>query len=182
MSVSEPVMYKSAPSGTAWGSGDIEIAMGGLLYKGERLRVAATFQITPQTSSENLLGGSTTTIKPAWGFIYVFSHRCALTNAFYYKQSIHTVRGKPTKQFEPDITLNVRVLRATWFVEYDSYYDFIPQKYAQTMKTGLSRGFGKGHNWVASAYYSVAINDYGTSSQYKYNPGFDLTWYPFPNR
>lgn len=182
VSVSVPVMYETSPAGSAFGSGDTEIVFGGILYRNPSFRTAITFQVTPQTASENLLGGATTTIKPAWGFAEVFSSRYQLTAAFYYEQSVHTVRGAPTKQFEPDITLNFRVLRATWFVEYDSYYLFIPKEYAQTMKIGVSRSFGSYKQWVASAYYSVALNDYGTSTQYKYNPGFDLTWYPSKNR
>jgi hypothetical protein len=31
---------------------------------------------------------------------------------------------------------------------------------------------------VASAYYAFAINDYGRLSQYRYNAGADVTWYP----
>jgi hypothetical protein len=48
--------------------------------------------------------------------------------AFFYKQSIHTTRGSRAKQFEPDVTLNARVLDATWFLEWDSYYDFLPDR------------------------------------------------------
>ena len=181
-SVSVPVMFETTPTASAFGSGDTEIVVGAILYRNPSFRTAITFQVTPQTSSENLLGGSTTTIKPAWGFSQVFSSRCQLTAAFYYEQSVHTVRGAPTKQFEPDLTFNFRVLRATWFVEYDSYYLFIPSQYAQTMKLGGSRTLGRDKQWVASAYYSVAINDPGTATQYHYNPGFDLTWYPFKNK
>jgi len=151
-------------------------------YRTEHFRSGASFQTTFQTSSDNLLGGVTTTIKPAWGFTGVLSDRLELTSAFYYKQSVHTVRGTPAKQFEPDITLNARVRKATWFLEWDSYYDFIPQQFAQTMKAGVSRRLGAAHRWVASAYYSLPINAYGRTSQYKCNTGLDVTWYPFRNR
>jgi hypothetical protein len=64
----------------------------------------------------------------------------------------------PARQFEPDITLNARALKATWFVEWDSYYDLIPDRFAQTMKTGVGERVGRDRRWVVSAYYSTAIN------------------------
>ena len=88
-----------------------------------------------------------------------------MTGAVFYKQSIHTTRGVRAKQFEPDATLNVRVLDATWFLEWDSYYDFLPDRFAQTLKPGVSRAIRSNRRWVASAYYAFGINDYGRLSQ-----------------
>jgi hypothetical protein len=182
VSVLVPVIHKDTPTGSASGSGDTEVVTGANLYRTERFRTGVSFQVTFQTSSDDLLGGATTTIKPAWGFTAVLSRRFELTSAFYYKQSIHTVRGIPVKQFEPDITLNMRVLKATWFLEWDSFYDFTPAQFAQTLKTGLSRRVGNDHRWVASAYCAFPLNGYGRQTQYHLNPGLDVTWYPFKNR
>jgi hypothetical protein len=104
------------------------------------------------------------------------------SGAFLYKQSIHTTRGIRAKQFEPDVTLNARVLDTTWFLEWDSYYDFLPDRFAQTPKPGVSRSIGSNGRWVASAYYAFGINDYGRLSQYRYNAGGDATWYPRKDR
>ena len=182
ISVTMPVLHTDTPTGSASGSGDMEIQGGVNLFLTEHFHSGVAFQVTCQTSSENLLGGASTTIKPAWGFGWALSPRFEVTGVLYYQQSIHTVRGTPIKQFEPDFTFNTRFRGATWFVEWDSFYDFIPQMFAQTMKTGVSKRFGKRRQWVADAYYSVALNPYATKTQYKYNPGIDLTWYPFPNR
>lgn len=182
MSVLVPVIQKNTPTGSAAGSGDTEVVGGANLFVAERFRTGVSFQVTFQTSSDTLIGGATTTIKPAWGFTAVLSRRFQLTGAFYYKQSIHTVRGTPVKQFEPDITLNTRVLKATWFIEWDSFYDVAPGQLAQTLRTGLSRGFGSERRWVASADCGFALNGYGGQTQYHLNPRLDVTWYPFKNR
>ena len=107
----------------------------------------------------------------------MLSSRLQLVGALYYKRSIHTSRGIPAKQLEPDITLNARFLTVTWFLEWDAYYDFFPGRFAQTLKPGISRTFGENRLWVASAYYAVGINDYGRLSQYRYDAGVDVTWY-----
>ncbi len=177
-----PVVHKNTPNGSATGSGDTDIAMGANLYYAKRFRTGVAFQVTFQTSSDELIGGSTTTIKPAWGFTAVLSNRFELVSAFFYKQSIHTTRGQPARQFEPDIVFNTRILQSTWSVEWDSFYDFIPGQFAQTLKTGLSRGFGRDRQWVASVYCGFPLNGYGTQTQYHLNPGFDLTWYPFKDK
>jgi len=153
-SVLMPWLQTDTPLASARGSGDAE------------------------TSSDALLGGATTTIKPDWSFTGVLSSHIQLTGAFFYKQSIHTTRGIRAKQFEPDVTLNARVLDTTWFLEWDSYYDFLPDRFAQTLKPGVSRSIGSNGRWVASAYYAFGINDYGRLSQYRYNAGADVTWYP----
>ena len=182
VSILTPVVHKGTPEETAAGSGDTELVAGANLYRTERFRTGGSFQVTLQTSSDDLIGGATTTIKPAWGFTAVLSDRVEVVSAFYYKQSIHTMRGAPVKQFEPDIFLNVRVLKATWWLEWDSFYDFLPQQFAQTMKTGLSRSFGPSRQWVASAYCGLPLNRYGRQTQYHVNPGLDLTWYPWKNK
>jgi hypothetical protein len=83
-------------------------------------------QATFQTSSDALLGGATTIIRPSVDVAAIFSSRVSLTGVLYYKHSIRTTRGVPVKQSESDITLNTRVLRATLFAEWDSYYDVTP--------------------------------------------------------
>jgi hypothetical protein len=178
----EPVMRTDTPLGAVFGSGDAEAQFNANFIYREGFRMGAAIQSTLQTSSNALLGGATTTIKPSWELARVLSSRFELTAALYYKQSIHTVHGIPAKQFEPDITLNGRFLESTLFLEWDSYYDFRPERFAQTLKPGISRAIGTNRHWVASAYYAVGINDYAESSQYQYNAGFDLTWFPRKDR
>jgi hypothetical protein len=105
-----------------------------------------------------------------------------LTAAVYYKKSIRTTRGISVRQFEPDVTFNARILKATWFLQWDSYYDFLPHQFAQTLKPGVSRAFGGNRGWTVSAYYAVGINDYARLSQYRYNAGLDVTWFPRKHR
>jgi hypothetical protein len=69
-------------------------------------------------------------------------------------------------------------LNATWFLEWDSFYDVSPGQLAQTLKPGVSRAFGPNRRWVASAYYGIGLNDYAQLTQYRYNAGVDITWYP----
>jgi hypothetical protein len=76
----------------------------------------------------------------------------------------------------------MRVLKATWFVESDSYYDFIPGRFAPMLKTGLGRGFGEKKKWTASAYVEWPLNAYARQTQQHINTGLDVTWYPFLNR
>jgi hypothetical protein len=182
VSVLVPAIRTDTSSGTASGAGDAELQVNANVYYTERFRTGTLVQTTLQTSSDALIGGATTTAKLGWDFAGVLSSRIELTGAFYYKRSIHTARGEPARQFEPDIALNARVLKATWFVEWDSYYDHIPDRFAQTMKTGVSERVGRDRRWVVSAYYSTAINEYGRQSQYRYNAGFDATWYPLKYR
>jgi len=172
----EPLIQTDTPLGTARGSGDAEIQLNANFFNSERFRMGVAVQSTLQTSSDALLGGATTTIKPSWDLAVVLSSRFQLTAAVYYKKSIHTTRGVPAKQLEPDVTFNARVLKSTLFLEWDSYYDFLPHQFAQTLKPGISRVFGG--NWVVSAYYAAATNDYARLSQYRYNAGLDVTWYP----
>jgi hypothetical protein len=40
------------------------------------------------------------------------------------------------------------------------------------------RAFGPNRRWVASAYYGIGLNDYARLTQYRYNAGVDITWYP----
>jgi hypothetical protein len=70
------------------------------------------------------------------------------------------------------------VFRATWSLEWDSYYDFRPGQYAQTLKPGISRAFGPRRRWVASAYFAVGVNDAARRTQYRDDAGIDVTWYP----
>jgi hypothetical protein len=177
-SVLMPLVQADTPVGSARGSGDAELQLTANIAYSERFRTGVGIQATLQTSSDALLGGATTTIKPDWSFTGVLSSRAVLTAAFFYKQSIHTTRGVRAKQFEPDVTVNARAMDATWFLEWDSYYDFLPDRFAQTLKPGVSRAFGSKGRWVASAYYAFGINDYGRRSQYRYNAGADVTWYP----
>jgi len=181
-SVLMPWLQTDTPLASARGSGDAEMQFTANLTYSERFRTGVGIQATLQTSSDALLGGATTTIKPDWSFTGVLSSHIQLTGAFFYKQSIHTTRGIRAKQFEPDVTLNARVLDTTWFLEWDSYYDFLPDRFAQTLKPGVSRSIGSNGRWVASAYYAFGINDYGRLSQYRYNAGADLTWYPREHR
>jgi hypothetical protein len=60
------------------------------------------------------------------------------------------LHGTPKNEFEPDFTLNASRIGATWRMEWDSYYLIIPGQFAQTLKVGVSRRFGKWHNWVVS--------------------------------
>jgi hypothetical protein len=137
-----PVIQTDTPLGSASGSGDTEVQASANVYYRERLRVGAALQSTFQTSSDARLGGAATIIKPSFDVTGIMSSRVSLTGVLYYKQSIHTTRGAPLKQTESDVTLNTRVLDATWFVEWDSYYDVTPGRVAQTMKGGISRHFG----------------------------------------
>jgi hypothetical protein len=174
----EPLIQTDTPLGTARGSGDAEIQLNANFFNSERFRMGVAVQSTLQTSSDALLGGATTTIKPSWDLAVVLSSRFQLTAAVYYKKSIHTTRGIPAKQLEPDVTFNARVLKSTLFLEWDSYYDFLPHQFAQTLKPGISRAFGGNRRWVVSAYYAASTNDYARLSQYRYNAGLDVTWYP----
>ena len=135
-------------------------------------------QAALQTSSDALIGGATTTVRPSIDFTGVFSSRLEVVATLYYKRSIHTARGLPFKQLEPDVIVNTRVLNATLFLEWDSFYDVSPGQLAQTLKPGVSRAFGPNRRWVASADYGVGLNDYARLTQYRYNAGVDITWYP----
>ena len=182
LSVMVPTVRKDSRAESATGTGDTEFEAGGNFYKSDRFRTGASCQVTFRTAGANLLGGSTTTIKPAWGFTATLAPNASVIAAFKYKHSLETVRGTPAKQFEPDIVFNVHVLRATWYVEWDSYYDLIPDQFAQTVKVGVSHAMGPQRQWVASIYYGAGVNAYGRQSQYRINPGVDVTWYLLENR
>ena len=124
----------------------------------------------------------TSTIKRSRDLAGVILSRAEFTFAVYYNKSIRTTRGIPAKQLEPDVTFNTRILNSTVFLQWDSYYDVRPRQFAQTLKPGISRAFGGNRGWTVSAYYAVGINDYGRLSQYRYNAGFDVTWFPLKYR
>ena len=178
VSALEPLVQTETPARTARGSGDAEVQLNANILQGKRFRTGVAVQAAFQTSSDALIGGATTTVKPSIDFTGVFSSRLELVTTLYYKRSIRTARGLPFKQLEPDVIVNTRALNATFFLEWDSFYDVSPGQLAQTLKPGVSRAFGPNRRWVASAYYGIGLNDYARLTQYRYNAGVDITWYP----
>jgi hypothetical protein len=178
VSALEPIVRVDTGARTARGSGDAEVQLNANILYGKRFRTGVAVQAAFQTSSDALIGGATTTVKPSIDFTGVLSRHLELVATFYYKQSIHTARGRPVKQLEPDVSLNTRVLKATWFLQWDSFYDVSPGQFAQTLKPGVSRAFGPNRRWVASAYYGIRLNDHARLTQYRSNAGVDITWYP----
>ena len=178
----QPLVQTDTFTETARGAGDAEVQFNANVFYRERFRAGFGVQTTLQTSSDALLGGATTTLKPSVEVTGVPASRLELVAALYYKRSIHTSRGEPARQFEPDFIVNARVFDATWFVEWDSFYDVLPGRFAQTLKPGVSRAFGSSRRWVASAYYAIGVNEYARQSQYRYDAGIDVTWYPWPHR
>jgi hypothetical protein len=173
-----PLVQIETPARTARGSGDAEVQLNANILHGKRFRTGIAVQAAFQTASDALIGGATTTVRPSMDFTSVLSARLEIVATLYYKQSIQTTRGLPVKQLEPDLIVTTRVLNATWFLQWDSFYDISPGQLAQTLKPGVSRGFGSNRRWVASAYYGIGVNDYARLTQYRYNAGVDVTWYP----
>ena len=173
-----PLVQTETPPRTARGAGDAELQLNANILYGERFRTGVAVQAAFQTSSDALIGGATTTVRPSIDFTGVLSRYIEVVATLYYKHSIHTARGLPFKQLEPDLIVNTRVLKATWFLQWDSFYDLSPGQLAQTLKPGVSRAFGPNRRWVASAYYAIGLNDYARLTQYRYNAGIDITWYP----
>ena len=173
-----PVVDKQVPGNSAFGLGDVEAQFGGNFYLGERFRAGAAVTFYPRTSTDTLLGGASAAIKPATGFTALLTSRLELNCIFNYKISIHTVRGAPTNQFEPDFTLSTHRLGMTIFTEWDSYYMLKTGQFAQTMKAGFSRSLGKRSGWLISPYFSISLNQPGTHTQYITEPGIDVTWFP----
>lgn len=182
VAVNVPVVWMQTPTGTVFGSSDTDVTAGVVVYHTKQGRTGFIAEATVPTSSENALGGGTTTMKGTWGITYVLSKRFEFNGAFSYKQSVATSRGAPAKQFEPDVTLNVRVLKTTWFMESDSFYDFLPEEFAPMIKTGLSRAWGEAKSWTTSAYIEWPLDAYARTTQHHLNVGFDVTWFPFKGR
>jgi hypothetical protein len=178
VSALEPIVQVDTAARTARGSGDAEVQLNANILYGKRFRTGVAVQAAFQTSSNALIGGATTTVKPSIDFTGVLSRRLEVVATLYYKRSIHTARGLPFRQLEPDLIVNTRVLKATWFLELDSFYDVSLGQFAPTLKPGVSRAFGPNRRWVASAYYGIGLNDYARLTQYRYNAGVDITWYP----
>jgi hypothetical protein len=178
VSALEPVVQIETPARTTRGSGDAELQFNANILYGKRFRTGVGLQAAFQTSSDALIGGATTTVRPSIDVTGVVSRHLEVVATLYYKQSVHTARGLPFKQLEPVLTVNTRVLKATWFLEWDSFHDVSPGQFAQTLKPGVSRAFGPNRRWVASAYYGIGLNDYARLTQYRYNAGVDITWYP----
>jgi hypothetical protein len=178
VSALEPIVHVQTSARTARGSGDAEVQLNANMLYGKHFRTGVAVQAAFQTSSDALIGGATTTVRPSIDLTGVLSRRLEVVATLYYKHSIHTARGRPVKQFEPDLIVNTRVLKATWFLQWDSFYDISPGQYAQTLKPGVSRAFGPNRRWVATAYYGIGLNDYARLTQYRYNAGIDITWYP----
>ena len=175
--INVPLLYKNVPGDSAGGLGDIELAIGGNLYRAERFRTGALVEFKVPSSTNPLLGGNTTTIKPAWGFTALLTPRLEINCVFNYKRSIHTRGGSPTNEFEPDFTLSTRHWGVTWWAEWDSYYLFVPGEFAQTFKLGASHAFGREHRWIVSPYYSFPLNASGRQTQYIHQVGMDVTFY-----
>lgn len=173
-----PGVQIETPSRTARGAGDAEVQLNANILYGKRFRTGVAVQAAFQTSSDALIGGATTTVRPSIDLTGVLSRHLEVVATLYYKHSIHTARGLPFRQLEPDLIVNTRVLKATWFLEWDSFYDVSLGQSAQTLKPGVSRAFGQNRRWVASAYYGIGLNDYAQLTQYRYTIGVDITWYP----
>ena len=182
VSVMVPVIWKSTATQSAFGSGDMEITAGWVVYASDTFRTGGLVQVVPQTSSENLIGGASTNLKGTWALAWVLSSRFEFTGFFNYKQSVHVSRGGSIKQFEPDVTLNIRVKKSTLFVESDSYLDCITNQFAPMLKGGVSRAFGKKRAWVATVYVEAPLTEYARRTQEIVNTGIDVTWYPFEKK
>lgn len=182
VAVNVPFVWMQTPTGTVFGSSDTDVTAGVVVYQTKQFRTGFIAEATVPTSSENKLGGGTTTMKGTWGITYVLSKRFELNGAFSYKQSVATSRGAPAKQFEPDVTVNFRALKTTWFVESDSFYDFLPEEFAPLIKPGLSRAWGETKSWTTSGYIEWPLDAYARATQHHLNVGFDVTWYPLKGR
>ena len=182
VSVMVPVIWMSTATQSAFGSGDMEITAGWVVYARDTFRTGGLVQVGPQTSSENLIGGASTNLKGTWALAWVPSGRFELTGFFNYKQSVHVSRGGSIKQFEPDVTLNIRLKKSTLFVESDSYLNCITNQFAPMLKGGVSRAFGKRKAWVATVYVEAPLSDYARRTQEIVNTGIDVTWYPFEKK
>jgi hypothetical protein len=182
VSVMVPVIWESTATQSAFGSGDMEITAGWVVYASDTFRTGGLVQVVPQTSSENLIGGASTNLKGTWALAWVLSSRFEFTGFFNYKQSVHVSRGGSIKQFEPDVTLNIRVRKSTLFVESDSYLDCITNQFAPMLKGGVSRAFGKNRAWVATVYVEAPLTEYARRTQEIVNTGIDVTWYPFEKK
>ena len=182
VAVNVPVVWKQTPTETVFGSSDTDVTGGVVVYQTEKVRTGFIGELTVPTSSENALGGGSTNLKGSWGITYVLTGRFELYGAFSYKQSVSTSRGTPVKQFEPDVALNMRVLKTTWYVESDSYYDFDPEQFAPMIKMGLARAWGEKKSWTTSAYIEWPLDGYARATQHHFNVGLDVTWYPFKER
>jgi len=182
VSLNVPVLHRDKPEDSATGLGDVELQAGAVIQSWRKFRYGAALQVTFQTATDDLLGGGSTSLKPAFGFTATPSRRFEFNCAFNYKRSIHTTRGDPVNEFEPDCTANTRILKSTAFAESDSFYEFGPGQWAPTLKLGLSRRFGEGRQWVVSPYFSFPLNEFARQSQYRYNVGLDLGWNFHPVR
>ena len=182
VAVNVPVVWVQTPTRTVFGSGDTDVTGGVVVYQTKDVRTGFIGEVTVPTSSENPLGGGNTILKGSWGITYVQSKRFEFYGSFSYKQSVSTSRGAPVKQFEPDVALNMRVLKTTWYVESDSYYDFNPEQFAPMIKTGLARAWGETKSWTTSAYIEWPLNAYARATQHHLDVGLDVTWYPFKGR
>lgn len=172
-----PVVHKDAAGDSAGGLADVEVLFGGNFYYRERFRAGANVEFVLPTATDPLLGGGTTTIEPAVGFAAVLTPRLELTGSFSYKKSIHTTRGTPFNEFEPDLALNARRWGVTWRAEWDSFYLFNSDQFAQKFKVVVSRALGREHRWVVSPYYAFPLNEAGRQTQYIRQVGMDVTWF-----
>jgi hypothetical protein len=177
LAITVPILYKNSAGQTAFGLGDIEPQFGGNFYLGERFRSGAAVEFSLQTSTDSLLGGATTTAKPAWGFTALLTDRNELNCAFNYRRSIHVSRGSEVNEFEPDCTINTRRFGATEYVEWDSYYQFAQSELAQTMQIGLNRGVGRDGHYVLTPYVAFPLNEFGKQNQFIFKAGMDVTWF-----
>jgi Putative MetA-pathway of phenol degradation len=182
VSVLVPVVWMSTATQSAFGSGDMEITAGWVAYANDKFRTGILGQVVPQTSSENLIGGASTNLKGTWAMAWMLSSRFEFTGFFSYKQSVHESRLGPIKQFEPDLTLNMRVKKSILFVESDSYLDCITNRFAPMLKGGVGRAFGKRKAWVATVYAEWPLSEYARRTQEIVDTGIDVTWYPFEKK
>ena len=182
VAVNVPVVWMQTPTKTVFGSGDTDVTGGVVIYQTKQVRTGFLGEVTVPTSSENSIGGGNTNLKGSWGITYVLSNRFEFYGSFSYKQSVSTSRGAPVKQFEPDVAVNMRVLKTTWYVESDSYYDFNPEQFAPMIKTGVASAWGGTKSWTTTAYIEWPLNAYARATQHLLNVGLDVTWYPFKER
>jgi hypothetical protein len=180
VSVLIPILWRDAPMRSANGLGEVEVQAAMNVYRTERLRMGGAVQGTFGTATDPLLGANATTVKPSWALTTIVSGRVEVTGVVYYVRSIPS--DLVVNQFEPDATVNVRIGRITSFIESDSYYDFRPERWAPTLKSGISVGLGTDGRWVITGYYSVGLNDRARRTQQRCNIGLDLTWFPFEYR
>lgn len=158
------------------GIGDLQVEFSAMLSKRERFEQAVGVQLTLPSASSNVIGEGQTVLRMMWGFSTPLTKHTLLSGEVGYNKTISDQTQEPGANFiEPELILAQTLgKRMGVFLDWDTYYDFNPDQYIQTLKTGFDIQLDHKEKWSLTPYATFPLNSASRAMEFRYSVGCDL--------